>query len=262
MNIILPDVILPFICIFIISCTASQNTGEPDKIPVRDLKAIINQNSSLIETLEASGNISFDSPEQSGSGWIELKIKKPDTVFVKIEGPFGISVANALITRNSFIYYNVQENKVITGPSSDINIGAILRIKVTFDELINGFTAGFKFDEGKDDSLIAGSENNFYVLNVNGLNGNQKYLIEPGKYTIKKYNYMDNDNTMAVEVDYTSYLEEELSGKSVYLPASIKIKNPSKKQTVYVDYINTEINKKGLSFKIKIPKSAKVIKWQ
>lgn len=36
--------------------------------------------------MEASGNIAFDFPEQSGQGWIEVKIKKPDTVYVKIQG--------------------------------------------------------------------------------------------------------------------------------------------------------------------------------
>jgi len=254
--------ILLFISMLIISCSGSQNIGEPDKIPVRNLKERINQNSSIIETLEASGNISFDSPEQSGTGWIDLKIKKPDTVFVKIGGPFGVSIANVLITRKNFIYYNVQENKAITGPSSDINIGAILRIKITFDELINGFTAGFKFDENADDSLNADSEKNFYVLNVNGPNGKQKYLIEPAKYTIKKYNYLDNDNTTLVEVYYSNYQEEESAGKYVNFPTTIKIKNPAKKQTVYVDYINMELNKTDLTFKVRIPKSAKVIKWE
>ena len=39
------------------------------------------------------------------------------------------------------------------------------------------------------------------------------------------------------------------------------IKNPQKSQSVYIEYINKEINKKNISFKMKIPKSAKVIKW-
>jgi hypothetical protein len=87
------------------SCSA-QKSGNLDPVSVKELKTRVNENSKVIESLEASGNISFDSPENSGSGWLELRIKKPDTVFVKIEGPFGISIANALITRNEFMYYN------------------------------------------------------------------------------------------------------------------------------------------------------------
>jgi outer membrane lipoprotein-sorting protein len=251
--------ILPFI---FIACTGSGGDGNLDKIPVKEIKQRVNQNSSLIETLEASGNISFDSPDQSGTGWLEIKIKKPDSVYVKIEGPFGISIANALITRNDFIYYNVQENKVITGPSSDINIGAILRIKVSFDELINGFTGGFNFPESDGDSTGADSENNLYVIKLDNHGSTQKYFIEPSKYTIKKYNSFDSNNQTVVEVNYSNYTEESTANKYVNFPTGIKIKNPSKSQTVYVDYINKEINKKDITFKMKIPKSAKVIKWQ
>lgn len=244
------------------ACSGSKSEGELDMVPVKEIKQRVNSNSNLIETLEASGNISFDSPEQSGTGWIEVKIKKPDTVYVKIEGPFGISIANALITRSDFIYYNAQDNKAITGPSSDINIGAILRIKVSFDELINGFTGGFLLPEDALDSVNAESENNLYVIRLNNSVSRQKYFIEPVNYSIKKYNSYDDNNKSLVEVNYDNYNEESVSGKYVHFPANIKIKNPSKSQTVYVDYVNKEINKKDIVFKMKIPKSAKIIKWE
>ncbi len=244
------------------ACSGSSGSNdELDRIPVKDIKERINRNSGLIETLEASGNIAFDSPEQSGTGWIEIRIKKPDTVFVRIEGPFGISIANALITRSDFIYYNAQENKAITGPSTDINIGAILRIKVSFDELISGFTGGFNFDNSPEDSSQAASENSFYVLQSDKSGGKQKFYVEPGRFTIQKYNYLDEKNTSLVEVNYSNYQEESVAGSYVNFPGTIKIKNPTKKQSVYVDYINKEINKRDLSFKVKIPKSAKVVKW-
>jgi hypothetical protein len=244
------------------ACSASGNETEVPDIPAKEIKQRINDNSELIETLEASGNIAFDSPEQSASGWIELRIKKPDTVLVKIEGPFGISIANALITRNDFIYYNAQENKAITGPSSDVNIGAILRIKVSFDDLICGLTGGFRFEDVQDDSSMVQKENNRYLI-FSGLPGNiRKFQIDPSNYTIAKYYSLDENNASRVEVNYSNYTTESTSGKNVNFPGSIKIKNPRKKQSVYVDYINREINKRGLSFKIKIPKSAKVTKWE
>jgi hypothetical protein len=155
----------------------------------------------------------------------------------------------------------VQENKVISGPTNDINIGAILRIKISFDDLINGFTGAFEFENKPEDSLSANSEENFYILNVDKSDGRQKYFIEPLKYTIKKYSYLDNDNKSIVEVDYSNYQEVQLTDKSVVFPTTIKIKNPPKKQTVYVDFVNKKINKQDLSFKVKYPKSAKVVKW-
>lgn len=247
--------------LFLNACSGSGGDGSLDRIPIKDIKQRVNINSSLIQTMEASGNIAFDSPEQSGQGWIEVKIKKPDTVYVKIEGPFGISIANALITRYNFIYYNVQENKAILGPSTDINIGAILRIKVSFDELLNGFTGGFNFTVEDTDTIDAESENGLYTIQSFNNPGRQQYFVDPSIFTVQKYNSLDVNNKTVVEVSYSNYFEENASGKSVYFPSNIKIKNPGKKQSVFVDYINKSFNKNDITFNIKIPKSAKVLKW-
>lgn len=205
--------------------------------------------------------ISFDSPDNSGTGDIEIKIKKPDSVYVKIEGPFGISIAAALITRQDFIYYNVQENKVFTGPSSELNIGAILRIKVSFDELINSFTGSFRFQDESLDSTEAQSENSLYVIQVNNSKGIEKYFIEPVKYTIQQYSMLDKADKPTLEVGYSNYSSETLNGKELNFPNKIIIKNPEKQQSVFLDYETKEINKTDIVFRMKVPKSAKVIRW-
>ncbi len=243
------------------SCTGSQDDEKLNSIPIRDIKHRVNENSKLIETLEASGNISFDSPDNSATGWMEIRIKKPDTVYVKIEGPFGISIANALITRSNFIYYNAQENKAIIGPTTEINIGAILKIKISFDDLVNSFTGGFHFNDESADSTNAESENSLYVLHDNKTSDKGKYYIEPVKFTIQKYNLIDGSSITKLEVNYSNYIIETASGKDVMFPNKIVIKNPLKSQTVYIDYQTRDINKNSLEFNIKIPKSAKVIRW-
>lgn len=254
-------IILFFISALFFSACSGSGGNDVEKIPVKEIKEKVNSNSVVIETMEASGNIAFDSPEQSGQGWIEVRIRKPDTVYVKIDGPFGISVAQALITRNDFIYYNVQENKAITGPTNDINIGAVLRIKVTFDELISGFSGGFFFEDETNDSDLAESESGFYTILKPETGGLLKYFIDPVLFTVQKYNKFDKNNKTLVEVNYNNYFEELASGKRFYFPANIKIKNPGKKQSVWVDYQNKNFNKPDLNFNVKIPKSAKIINW-
>jgi outer membrane lipoprotein-sorting protein len=245
----------------IAACSGSSQEETLNKIPIKAIKEKVNSNSSSIETLEAYGVISFDSPENSGTGNILIKIKKPDSVYVKIEGPFGISIAAALITRQDFIYYNIQENKVITGPSSDLNIGAILRIRVSFDELINSFTGSFHFKDDSADSTEAASESSMYVLQVNGAKGIEKYFVEPSFYTIQQYRLLDKEMKSKIEVVYSNYTNESTNGKSVSFPNKVFIKNVEKQQSVYLDYETKEINKKDISFRLKVPKSAKVIKW-
>lgn len=251
--------ILTLLLILLAACTGSKQ--ELDKIPVKEIKQKVNERFSKINSLEASGTIAFDSPDMSNSGYIEIRLRKPDSVLVKIEGPFGIDIANALITRTDFIYYNVQENKVILGPTSDINIGAILRIKVTFDELINSFSGSFYFEDDEQDSIDAASENNFYVLQVNKEYVKKKYFIEPYSYVINTYSVYDRKDKMLLEVDYSKFEDEKTDSGNVNFPNQIIINRPDSKQTVWLTYESKELNKKNLSFKIKYPKSAKIIRW-
>lgn len=252
--------ILPFVLIVLIGCTASQN-GEPDKIPVREIKQIVNDRFNKIESLEAEGSIAFDSPEMSNSGYIEVRLRKPDSIFVKIEGPFGIGVATALITRTDFIYYNVHENKVIMGPTTDINIGAILRIKVGFDELINSFSGSFYFPDEGNDSTDAAAEDNSYVLQIKKDYGKKKYLIEPKTYNINNYSVYDNNQKRLLEVSYSKFETESTPSGNINFPNQITISKPDAQQTVWLSYDSKIINKKSLSFKLKYPKSAKVVVW-
>jgi outer membrane lipoprotein-sorting protein len=252
-----------FTAFMLISCTGSKETErELSRMQIREIKNKVNRNFNLIQSLEASGTISFDSPEMSNTGSIDVKIRKPDTVYVKIEGPFGISIASALITRKDFIYYNAQENRAIMGPTTENNIDAILRIKVSFDELINSFSGSFHFIEQTGDSLDARSEDNSYIIESSDVSGISKYLVQPISFAVNSYNVYDPGGKLMLEIYYSKYTVESISGSDVNFPNSIKINKPDKKQTVWLDYDSKEINKKNITFKIKIPKSAKLIKWE
>ena len=249
--------------ILLYSCSGvSENNQDYPQIPIREIKNKLNKNSSIIETLEASGTISIDSPELSNSASFDIKLKKPDTVFVKIEGPFGINVASALITRKDFIYYNAQENKAIIGPTNDLNIGAILRIKISFDELLNSFSGSFIMDDNLNDSSNAPVENNAYVITEPNQLYKRKYYIEPATFTLSRYNLLDNADKSILDVNYSNYNKEVSNNVTINFPTKIKIYKAEKDQTVWLEYGSKEINKHTLTFKIKVPKSAKVIKWE
>lgn len=255
--------ILPVLLIFIYSCSGSKEIkNEIVKIPVKEIKEKVNRNYKLIESLSASGSVAFDSPEMSNSGSIEVKIQKPDTVYIKVEGPFGIDIAEALITRTGFIYYNAQENKVITGPTTENNIDAILRVSVSFDELINSLSGSFYFKENSEDTLNAGSEDNSFVLQVTGESMKKKYFISPDMFVINKYGVFDNNNHSVLEVIYSKFKTETVASDTLYFPSQIEIHRPDKKQTLWLYYDEKEINNKNLIFRVKIPTSAKLIKWE
>ena len=112
-----------------------------------------------VHSLTGSGTITVETPEIAQSGSFELFLHKPDSVLVKIEGPFGISVGSALITRDGFMFYNSLQNQLITGPVTSANLSRIFRVKLTFDELMALFTGGsfLASDDALPDTVVVKS---------------------------------------------------------------------------------------------------------
>ena len=71
-----------------------------------------------------------------------LSLQKPDSVLINLQGPFGIKVGSALVTRTEFMFYNSIENKLITGLSSIENLNRILHMQLSFDDLLSLFGGG------------------------------------------------------------------------------------------------------------------------
>ena len=92
---------------------------------------------------------------------------------------------------------------------------------------------------------------------MNAAAGSSKYLIEPNLFFINEYSVFDISNKKVLDVSYPKYS----SLNSIYMPEQLVIKKPDKKQTIWINYGARDLNKKEMNFKVKLPKSAKVIKW-
>jgi outer membrane lipoprotein-sorting protein len=239
------------------SCTSAHKIDVD--LTIEELKQRVNENSSKITSLKAEGSIDIDTPELSNTGTITVNILKPDSLYTKLEGPFGIDVADILLTRESFIYYNVMDNRVIKGPSTPLNIGAIMRIKLDFDFIINGFSGTFFFNNiSSDNSELKTEENKYLLITKDDSNKEIKmYWIDPDDFYITKYIITDYNKKVLLEMEYLDYNYRD----GVHFPNRIAISKPQDNQYIWLDYMIKSFNSKDLTFKFKIPGSAKVIYW-
>jgi outer membrane lipoprotein-sorting protein len=221
------------------------------------LKEKINEHSSKLTSLDCEGDLSIDSPELNSSGSLTVSVFKPDSIYSKLEGPFGISIADFLITRSNFIYYNIRENTVIKGPSTPLNLGAILRLKLNFDDLINGYTCSFYFADTSSANSDVSYDKNLYLLKVKETDQTKMYWVNPKYFYIEKYGILDKSGNTKLQIEYTEF---EIA-KSVYSPNSILITNPAEKQSLWISYNKKILNSNRLKYKLRYPKSAKVINW-
>ena len=258
-NSILTCTILFCLSIHIHSCVSSKNNIDVD-ITIEELKQRVNINSSKIKSLKAEGTIDIETPEMSNSGTITVNLLNPDSLYTKLEGPFGIDVADILLTRKSFIYYNVMDNRVIKGPSSPLNVGAIMRIKLDFDDIINGFSGTFFFtDVTSDNSELKSDGNKFLLITKDDISKEiKKYWIDSDDFYITKYVITDYNKKVLLEMEYLEYNYRD----GIYFPNRIAISRPQENTYIWLDYTIKTFNSKDLIFKFKIPSSAEVIIWE
>lgn len=255
--------LVSFIFIFYSCTSTSGNETDETKsnailISPSELKAKINEQSSKLNSLDGEGEINIDSPEMNSGGSITISIFKPDSIYSKIEGPFGISIADFLITRNNFIYYNIRENTVIKGSSSPLNLGAILKLKLNFDDLMSSYSCSFNFKDTSSVNCEVIYENNLLLLKIIENEQTKIFRVNPKYYYIEKYELLDNSGKTKLKIEYSDFSLEN----NVFFPGNIYITNPIERQNLWISYNEKVFNKNRLKFKLKIPKSAKIINWE
>jgi hypothetical protein len=256
--------LLIIFCIFLFYSCSSTSSNEFENtqssallLSPGELKSKINEQSSKLTSLDCEGDITIDSPELNSSGSVTLSIFKPDSIYSKLEGPFGISIASFLITRNNFIYYNVRENYAIKGPSTPLNLGSILRLKVDFDDLLYGYTSAFQFSDTSSSNSEVIKDKSNYILKITETEQIKAFWINPVNYYIERYEVYDKTGTIKLQIQYSDFEFD----KNMYSPKNVYITNPTKKQNMWINFDKKIFNSNRLKFKIVIPKSAKVIEW-
>ncbi len=242
--------------LFLYSCTASDVKINPN-VSFEELKSRVNENSMKLQSLDADGEISIDSPDISNSGSITVSINKPDSVFTKLEGPFGMDIADLLITRSNFIYYKPQDNTVIRGPSNSRYLGIIMKIDIEFDDIINAFSGKFSFNDETYDEETVSVDKGSYLIALKNEDEIKKFWIDPENYYVTKIGSYEINGDTKIEILYENFYESD----GIHFPKNITITRPKERQNIWLTYSREKFNNNKLTYRLKIPKSAKQINW-
>ncbi len=227
-------------------------------VPVTLIHERVRENVRRVQSISGSGNISLESPEMAGSGSFEIALRKPDSMLLKLEGPFGVEVGAALITRTEFLFYNSIQNQLIAGSTNPANLSRYLRMNVTFDDLLNLFAGSsfFADDDGATNDLT--TEENHYVLVYHQADRTRRYWIDPEKLLIKKIQHLDAHGKLIAEQQYSNYR----SVGDVFFPSNIRLILQAERRILSIHYGKVAVNNAPLSFTLDIPGNARRIRVQ
>jgi outer membrane lipoprotein-sorting protein len=211
-----------------------------------------------LASLSADGTIRIETPSFSQSGEFQLALRKPDSVQITVEGPFGIRVAQALITRERFQAYSALENKLYVATTNPENLRKALRLDLEFDDILALFTGGRVLEADRRTPDAAGSDGGDAFFLFNDGDRSRRYVVDPSSLAIRKIQVLDRQGTMTFEQTFSDLI----SAGDLTIPKTARATLPQRRQIITLRYDGLRPNPTDLRFSFSPPGNARRVELQ
>ncbi len=245
---------------FFNGCVPSKPVEDVEILPSERLINKLEVNRRRIKNFEGTGTFHIKSGERNNSASFQVVLRKPDSIYFSFLGPFGIELAQALVTNNNFVFYDQLHNVVYKGNTNDETLKDIFKINLTFSQLLDVFIGSVNLTENLYRTPFKYEiEYDQYVLTyIDSLtNYKSEYHVDIRELGITNYKIFDNMNNKILEGKYSQF---ELL-ENVAVPYKVEVENKEKNQSVTIEYKNMQANKNNLSINFIIPEDATEIRW-
>ena len=223
--------------------------------PPEALVSAVEERRSKIVSLTGSGVLSFDSPELSGTASFESTMKKPDSLLVTLEGPFGIDVGTFFLCRQKYVLYNSLENTVTTGTPGGSYIRSIIPFDLTYDQILDAFAGVFTLPvSGRNLQSYMIDGDQFYLSYTCG-SDTCKYWVDPRYLLVSRCRIVNLNSETVMEGKASSFTEQD----GIVAARRMSIRFPRDERELSVSYSSLDLNPKKTNFRYTVPASARKI---
>lgn len=241
-------------------CIPSKPTEELEILPSERLINKLEANRRRIQKFEGNGTLTINSKELNNSATFRVILQKPDSVYLSIMGPFGIELAQAVVGKKNFLFYDAMNNVAYQGEVSDEVLHEIFKVDLAFSDLMDAFVGSVNLTDNlyKTPSSYNVIYDEYVLVYTDSLTGySKKFNVDVRELGIKNYEVTDNEGNKILEGKYSEFNILE----TVPVPYKIDVKNLLQDQTISIEYRNMAANKKATKIDFKLPPDASVIKW-
>jgi len=233
------------------------------EIKILDIMKEVNRKCDLTDNILSEGEVKIKAPGMDESASIEIRARKKNDLWFKIEGPMGIDVAIAYWGRDKFTYLNSLNDYSISGPTNQANISAVVRMKVYYDDLMNAFTGTMRIVKFKNDVMQLSEIGNnnviiFTTTSDKGIITNRRYYVDKNSYMVSKCEYTNLKNEIVSSISLSNIVN---SGDGWYAK-TVEASNPKKGEYVKLIIEKYITNQMNLSFYVSIPSDVKKKVWK
>ena len=189
-------------------CVPSKPTDDVELLPSERLINKLEVNRRRIHNFEGSGTIEVKSPKINNSANFRVVIQKPDSIYLSIMGAFGIELAQILVTKDNFIFYDALENTAYEGIPDNNLLQDIFHIDLPFNDIMDAFVGSVNLTQNlykaPDDYKIDYDQ---YVLTYadSFMNTKSQYRVDIRELGITKYTLWDSNGDIALEGKYSKF---------------------------------------------------------
>lgn len=221
-------------------------------VPAAELVRLMSENDDRIAGLAGSGSVAFESPEMSGSAFFTVHLRKPDSLLIRFEGPFGMDAGFFFLSRTTCVMYNRLDNLALTGVPTTAGIRSIIPLDLTVDQIVDAFTGTFRppVDTPPDEYAIDGDR---FLLRYNSPTERQTLLVDPASRLVTRY-LVERAGRTVFEAEAS--LPEDQDG--LFAPRRIVATLPTQAGRLSIYYSSLTLNPSALSFAHTIPASARL----
>jgi len=236
-------------------CAGPYSAGRPlPEIRPQDLIRKIQAHGSHLNTLQGNARLSVNSELGNFSGTFHVKAHLPDSLYAKVEGPFGVDVALMRVHANDLLFYSPFLHLAYTGSLHD-SIRGVLPFQMDMgDFLFNALGLLMIPADRLDDVSLLYSIDGHYVVN---LKNGERIWIHPKGPVITRWEKTDEQGNLI----WTWEGKQFKRTGGVRLPQTIQItvEEPRQRLTVYYTQRHTNRNLKPGWSRFKLPEGVKTI---
>jgi outer membrane biogenesis lipoprotein LolB len=244
------------------SCSQKVAVRRTSVVPAERVIIKLEAKRRRIKTFSSIGTVYLRKGKQENKFNFEYKFKKPDSLYIAGIGPFGITVAEAIFTDESFNYYDAVNNVVYRGGNSEKIIEKIFGVPLTSGELrslMMGFV-NLSPELHKTPVKYSQDGSEYYLTFLDSTkNIFRNYLIEKDKMRLINFDVTNRENSKIINIHYYDF--KPLKNGKFINPFEIKVE--AKKERTVLDIKYKRINVNGVlgSMKFVIPNDAKLVEW-
>lgn len=241
-------------------CVPSQPTEELELLPSERLINRLEVNRRKIRNIEGTGTLTVRTPQLDNNATFRVILQKPDSLQLTVLGPFGIELADAVVTGREFVFYDALQNSAYKGESDNEALLNIFRIDLTFNDIMDAFVGSVNLTENlyKAPDLYE-IEYDKYVLTYFDTERNviKRYKVDVRQLGITDLEITTIDGEPIIEGKYSRFEIIE----NVAVPYRIEIANRKQNQRITIEYKKITANRNSIRIDFSLPEDAAIIKW-